>query len=164
MEWIRNWVIGVVCAAMLIAVADSITPAGTVKKLGKFTGGMVLLLAVISPFLGLDYEALSIALTENRSGRFESPGQKADELSAQMMKTIIVEQAGAYILDKATDLGAVCSVEVTCGMSENHVPYPAAVTVTGNLTESQRERLSRIMEADLAISPEMQTFESGDVE
>jgi stage III sporulation protein AF len=114
--------------------------------------------------VGLDYDALSLALTENRGNFAGYSAQEASNLSAQMMKTIIAEQTGAYILDKATALGAECAVEVVCEVGDENLPYPVAVTVTGKLTGSQREALTREIEADLAIPAEMQTFESGDVE
>lgn len=164
MEILKNWVIGVTCAALLIAAADCVTPGGTVKKLGRLTGGLVLLLAMISPLLGLDYEALAIAMTESRGDLSGYSQEESDKLSAELMKTIIAEESGAYILDKATNLGVQCAVTVDCDVSEGNIPYPAAVTVVGALSAEQRAALSRAIEADLAIPPEMQTFESGDVE
>ena len=51
MELLRQWLVGVTCAAMIIALADSLTPSGTVRKVGKLVGGLVLLLAVLQPVL-----------------------------------------------------------------------------------------------------------------
>jgi len=164
MELIKNWVIGVTCAAMLVAIADSMTPSGTVKKIGKLTGGVVLLLVVLQPFIGLDYEALSLALTEQRGELAAYSAQEGSILSAQLMKTIIEEQTGAYILDKATALGANCAVDVVCNVGDENIPYPAAVTVTGTLTKSQQEALAREIEANLSIPADKQTYERSDVE
>lgn len=164
MELIRNWILGVTCAAMLVAVADSITPPGTVKKLGKLTGGLVLLLAVIRPLIGLDYQSLSLALAENRFKWEENAAEKGSALSADLMKSIIAEQTGAYILDKANALGVKCAVEVECKIGEENLPYPVSVRITGNLTDSQRDELKREIEADFAIPADMQLYESGDVE
>ena len=55
MELLRQWLVGVTCAAMIIALADSLTPPGTVRKVGKLVGGLVLLLAVLQPVLTFDY-------------------------------------------------------------------------------------------------------------
>ena len=41
MELLRQWLVGVTCAAMIIALADSLTPSGTVRKVGKLVGGLV---------------------------------------------------------------------------------------------------------------------------
>ena len=78
------------------------------------------------------------------------------------MKSIIGEETGAYILDKAAELGISCQeVRVTCAVEENGVPYPASVVVLGDMTQEEQARLSRRIEADLAIPAEQQTYESG---
>lgn len=162
MDTIRNWLIGVTCAAMLAAVADSLTPAGTVKKIGKLTGGLIMLLALMQPILGLDYDALSLALTDYRGDFSECAVEEGSTLNTEMMKSIIEQRTGAYILDKANALGADCSVEVECRVGEENLPYPVAVTVTGALTEKQRQALSREIEAELAVPAEKQTYKGGD--
>ncbi len=164
MELIRNWILGGACAAMLVAVADSITPPGTVKKIEKLIGGLVLLLAVIRPLVGLDYQSLSLALAENRFQWDESAAEKGSALGSDLMKSIIAEQTGAYILDKANALGVKCAVEVECKIGEENLPYPISVRIKGTLTDSQRDTLRREIEADFAIPAEMQLYESGDVE
>lgn len=164
MELIRNWILGVTCAAMLVAVADSVTPPGTVKKLAKLTGGLVLLLAVIRPLMGLDYQSLSLALAENRFEWEEDAAGKGSALGTDLMKSIIAERTGAYILDKANALGVRCAVEVECAVGEENLPYPVSVCITGKLTQSQRETLEREIEADFAIPADQQLYESGDVE
>lgn len=78
------------------------------------------------------------------------------------MKSIIGEETGAYILDKAAELGISCQeVRVTCAVEENGVPYPASVVLVGDLTEEEQARLSRRIEADLAIPAERQSYEKG---
>lgn len=54
MEVIRDWLVGITCAAMVVALAESLTPQGTIRKIGRFTGGLVLLLAVVQPVMKLD--------------------------------------------------------------------------------------------------------------
>jgi len=164
MELIRNWILGVTCAAMLVAVAESLMPAGTVKKIGKLTGGVVLLLAVIQPLMGLDFERLSLALTESRETERVLSAEEASAVSADLMKSIIADKTGAYILDKANSMGITCTADVECRVGEGNMPYPVSVTVTGTLTEKQREELTREIEANLAIPAEKQRYESGDVE
>ena len=81
----------------------------------------------------------------------------------KLMKTIIGEKTGAYILDKAEALGVPCErVTVTCTVGEDGVPYPSAVSITGAPGGEERRLLARIIEADLAIPEECQTYESGD--
>lgn len=164
MELIKNWILGVTCAAMLVAVAESLMPSGTVKKIGKLTGGVVLLLAVIQPLMGLDFESLSMALTESRESMHVLSEEEASAVSADLMKSIIADKTGAYILDKANSMGISCTVDVECKVGEGNIPYPVSVTVMGRLTDTQRDALTRDIEANLAIPADRQLYESGDVE
>ena len=60
-ELLRQWLTGVTCAAMIAALADSLTPAGTVKRIGRMAGGLLLLIAVVQPVLEVDFSALASA-------------------------------------------------------------------------------------------------------
>lgn len=163
MEILRQWLVGITCAAMIIALADSLTPSGTVKRIGRLAGGLVLLLAVVKPVLGVDFSALASAAVQWEDLTVD--GERLEKTNTDLLKTIIAEKTGAYILDKAGALGLDCgSVAVSCALGEGGVPYPSAVTITGSLTEEQRRTLSRWVEADLAIPEERQTYESGDKE
>ena len=59
MELIRQWLLGMVCAAMAAALAQSLAPEGGPKRICKLAGALVLLLAAVSPILRLDERALS---------------------------------------------------------------------------------------------------------
>ena len=58
MEVLRTWVLAVTAAALVIAVADALMPQGTVKQVGKLTGGLILVLVLLQPVAGLDYQIL----------------------------------------------------------------------------------------------------------
>ena len=160
MELLRQWLVGVTCAAMIIALADSLTPSGTVRKVGKLVGGLVLLLAVLQPVLTFDYSAMAIAATDYQAA-FGSYDLELEETDLDLMKTIIAERTGAYILDKAAQQGIACQVTVQAA-GEGEWPVPETVTVQGTLTGEQREALERQIEADFAIPVQRQFYESGD--
>ena len=40
LELIRQWLVGITCAAMVVALAEGLTPPGTIRKIGKLTGGL----------------------------------------------------------------------------------------------------------------------------
>ena len=44
MEIIRTWLLSVTVSAMVIAAAEALMPAGAVKRVGKLTGGLILVL------------------------------------------------------------------------------------------------------------------------
>ena len=158
MELLRQWLTGVTCAAIIVALADSLMAGGTVRRIGRLAGGLLLLAAVVKPVLEVDLNVLSAA-----SLRLEAEAvPAAEEAGLDLMKSIIGEETGAYILDKAAELGISCQeVRVTCAVEENGVPYPASVVLVGDLTEEEQARLSRRIEADLAIPAERQSYEKG---
>ena len=158
MELLRQWLTGVTCAAIIVALADSLMAGGTVRRIGRLAGGLLLLAAVVKPVLEVDLTVLSAA-----SLRLEAEAvPAAEEAGLDLMKSIIGEETGAYILDKAAELGISCQeVRVTCAVEENGVPYPASVVLVGDLTEEEQARLSRRIEADLAIPVEQQSYEKG---
>ena len=158
MELLRQWLTGVTCAAIIVALADSLMAGGTVRRVGRLAGGLLLLAAVVKPVLEVDLNVLSAA-----SLRLEAEAvPAAEEAGLDLMKAIIGEGTGAYIRDKAAELGISCQeVRVTCAVEENGVPYPASVVVLGDMTQEEQDRLSRRIEADLAIPAERQTYEKG---
>lgn len=157
-ELLRSWLVGITCAAMAVALAESLAPNGAVRKVGRLTGGLVILLALLQPIVTLDMTNLSGILAEYR---VEAAGY-SDHLEGEnekLMKAIIAEQTGAYILDKAAVLGiGSCEVTVQVADREKGYPTPESVTVMGSITEDQQKILSRQIEANLAISADRQTY------
>lgn len=158
MELIRSWLLGITAAALIAAAADSLAPEGAAKKACRLAGGLVILLAVVKPVLTLEPADLSKKLTQYRYASQEYSAALETE-NLRLMKSIIEEQTAAYIQDKAAELGAVCEAEVTCGVDEDETPYPARVTVYGELTQAQIKALSRVIGEELAIPEQAQSYE-----
>ena len=158
-ELLGNWLMGVTCAAMILALAEGLSPAGGPKRAARLAGGLLLLLAVIKPLLSLDGTALTRAMTEYRL-EAEYSAQALERENKTLMKDIIEAQTAAYIQDKAAGLDIVCRAAVEAEGGGDW-PVPTAVTITGALTAEQREALTRAIEADFAIPAERQTYESG---
>ena len=161
MDVIRTWLLGITCAAMVVALAESLMPQGAVRKMGRLTGGLILLLAIVQPVVSLDENALSDALARYR---YELSGYDTtlEETNESLMKGIIAEQSGAYILDKAASLGIDCTVEVKTEPGEGGYPVPYSVIIRGDLTAEEREALGREITAGFAIPAERQYYESGE--
>lgn len=157
-ELIRSWLVGVTAAAMIAAAADTLAPEGAAKKACRLASGLLILLAVVKPVLTLDTADLSAALTRYRAASQEYSAALETE-NLRLMKSIIEEQTGAYIQDKAAELGAVCHAEVTCAVNEEEMPYPSQVTIRGDLTQAQIAALSRVIEEELAIPAQEQSYE-----
>ena len=156
-ELIRNWLLGVTCAAMVLALAETLAPGGSVKRVCRLAGGLVLLLAAVAPVVNLDEVELS-QLTREYKIETEEYGEELTRQQEILYESIIAEECAAYILDKAEALGMDCGVEVTVAWNDG-VPQPHTVILTGIWTEQQQAELSGIIEADLGIGRALQYYE-----
>ena len=154
----RQWLLEITAAAMLVALAEALIPAGTMRRVGKLTGGLLLMIVVLRPVIGMDYSALSENFSRWRQdlGSYQA---QPEVTNFQVMKTIIESKSAAYIQDKAEGLGILCQAEVKCSAENTRsYPYPASVTIKGNLSSGQIRQLQELIEAELAIPTEKQRY------
>lgn len=158
MEQLRTWLLGITAAAMILALVDCLMPEGAVKRVGKLTGGLVLILVILQPILGLDYQTLAAELVHYR---FETEEySNALELENERLQKLIIEdRTGAYIQDRAAGMDIDCAVTVRCQMNDDGVFYPNSVVVCGDLTENQIRAMTQMIEGEVAIPPENQQYE-----
>ena len=162
MEWIRNWLFSIVCAALAAAVADALSPKGFPKQLARYAGGLLVLLAVLGPVKQVDSSAMGDAMA-NLRGRYSEYTQTFSQQNIEVTKAIIAEETAAYISDKAAGLGITqCRVEVRCRMTEEGFPAPETVRVEGCGDEKAWQALSRAITADFAVEASAQTLERKD--
>lgn len=152
MSFLRQWLLGITAAALAVALAQALTPEGTVKKLLRLTGGLVLLLAVVRPLKGLAPAALP------RPGDLAPSVETAERAGEEVMKTLIAQRVGAYIVDKGSELGCPCTVQVTVAEDESGWAVPWSVKVRGQWTAQEKKELSQLIVRELNIPEERQTF------
>lgn len=152
MSFLRQWLLGITAAALAVALAQALTPEGTVKKLLRLTGGLVLLLAVVRPLKGLAPEALP------RPGDLVPSVETAETAGEEVMKTLIAQKVGAYIVDKGSALGCPCTAQVTVAEDGSGWAVPWSVEVRGQWTAQEKKELSRLIAQELNIPEERQTF------
>lgn len=157
MEGVRSWLTLLITASVLCAVADSLMPPGSVKQAGRLVCGLVLLCAVLSPVSGLDLEAGRRWLEDYRSG-LEFQENELKEQVDEGMKTIIEREYAAYVMDKAAELGLTCRAKVRC-RTQDGLHLPEEAEITGVFTGEERATLARIIQQDLGIPMERQSFQ-----
>ena len=156
MDALRSWMLSVTAAAILCALADCVMPQGGVRRAGRIVAGLVMAAAVLAPLSGgrltadLDWDGDWMALISWSDPQLEQEGER-------MEQEVISQACETYIAEKAAGLGADCQVEVAC-RQQDEVPLPWAVTVWGEMTQSQREQLSQIIQEDLDVPQERQSF------
>lgn len=160
MEVVRQWLIGITCAALLAALADGLMPKGAVKQVGKLVYALVLLCALLRPVLGL---AMPVG-EKNLDSVIESAQQRKalEERSGQILKTLIEQESAAYIVDKAAGLGLHCRAQVTCVAGEGGTWLPHCAYITGLPEEEGRAKLSAAIQSELGIAPECQVYAGGE--
>lgn len=157
MEVLRDWLLGVLAASLLTAVALAMMPDGPVRSVGRLLGGLLLFLAVVRPVLGFDYGALRDILA-GYTAELEETGQALVETQEQLTESIIAQGTDAYIQDKTAELALDCRAEVAWDWSGD-APVPAQVTVTGDLTPGERETLTQAFCEDLGLEPEQVIYQ-----
>ena len=150
MDGIRQWLLGILAAAMGLSLLYALLPKGAVRAAAKATGGLILLLAVVQPLLRVRWEELTWRY-ETYQREMDRQTEAYQAAYADSLSGDIADRTAAYISEKAAQLGLSCHprVEVTW---RGGVPYPGSVT----LDMAENRALSAILEEDLGIPPSEQ--------
>ncbi len=160
-EALRAYLLSIVAAALLTSILLALTPKGPVHRALSFLSGIVLILTALGPAARLDLDAIAESLSGLRIGSMQAFPENDEQ---DLLAAIIKEDAESYIWDKAAAVGFTPSevaVEVRSGET---YPYPYAAEVHGSYTEAQRRRVSALLEAELAIPAERQTWRTEEAE
>lgn len=154
----KEWLTGIVAASVISSVAMLLTPAGRVRTVTKLSCGVMCALAIAGPVLELDMEKLSVSIAayEQAAQRIT---QQAEEEANLLERTYIEDECAAYILSKATETQtALTDAEVSARWDDGAlVWYPWEVVLHGAYDET----LSGVIEADLGIPSQRQTWNGG---
>lgn len=160
-ELVRQWLTGVICAALITALADGLMPKGAVKQVGKLVCALVLLCAVLCPILTLDLPNVPINF-DLAAGQTEQQRVQLEQRSGTMLKTLIERQSAAYIVDKAARMGLNCHVQVVCRAGEGGTWLPQSVYITGEMDAGKQAELAAAIHTEFGIAPECQVYTGGE--
>ena len=149
------------CAmALLCGAALSILPEGGVKRVAEVVCTASLILAIVSPLKSLDMEGYALESAQ-RHELEAALTDEAEDARRRLNRLVIEQEYEAYIMDKAHELGQeelVVDVEVQWSLDGLWMPYSARLS--GDCSQSGKERLSALMAADLGIPYERQRWDS----
>ena len=156
-QWVRTLAAGAVfCAAVLLLV-----PEGSGKRAVKLVCAAVLTILLIGPLRQLDASRLTDLIAVKKLKRSELAAN-AEELSEELLGNIIREETEEYIWDAARRLG-ITELGVRLRLKDiEGLPCPWSIDVTGSYTASQKEELSLLLEGELGIPRERQTWSEKD--
>jgi stage III sporulation protein AF len=131
----RTWLTGLVVVTMLLSVVQLLLPEGTLRRVGSFTGGLVLLAALVQPLLGTKLEKLEVDMAAY-SGAIEARRAELEQGELTEMAALIEARTAAYISQEASRMGLTVEVRVETEPDGDGVPVPAAVEITGGRSQA----------------------------
>lgn len=112
LTFLRTWLISIVAVSILLSILQSVLPEGSVRTVARTTGGLILLLVLLRPLLGVDLSVLSAVGADTSDSVNEQIAAFAAENAAQL-QTLVEEKTAEAIASKAAALGISCAPRVT---------------------------------------------------
>lgn len=156
MSAVREYLLRLTVAAFFSSILLCIVPNGLGKKAATLLCGLVMLLLALSPLVKLDEQQLAAAISRLELEQ-EELRTGVEVRNRELIGQIISQRVRAYILDKATQMGMQLEVEITMN-TDAATPYPTGVTLHGEATPAQRQKLGAYLEQTFAIAPERQVW------
>ncbi len=152
MDRIREYLIGVIAAALLCGIVSALTdPKGSVGHALKLTSGLLMLLAVVHPWIHISLDSL-YKWPDSIVADGQDFMQSGQTMAEDAYRDSIKQQTQAYILDEARTLGCELAVEVR--LSDESVPVPEQVFLSGNASPYAKQVLTNLLTQQLGIERE----------
>ena len=156
MEAIQRWIVSVSAMALLTGLCRSLMLPGPARRVGGMVCALLLFTVLVAPVRQIRLERLGDALTD-WAGQYAGYSSALEETDRSLERSLIAQEAAAYLEDRAKALGCSCSAKVECSEREG-VSVPEAVTLTGSLNEEQREALRSAAVNELGLDPAQVRF------
>jgi len=157
MREIGQYLLSIIGVSMLISLLQSVVQTSAGKRTVNMVGGLLLILAVLSPLSKPDPASLQQILSRTMMDAEEMRTGIAVE-NREILAALIREKTQAYIWDKAMQLNTELSVQVTL-QEDAGFPYPCHVVLCGSVAPAVQKQLSRMITEDLGIPPEEQEWQ-----
>lgn len=156
MEDIRQYLIGIMVAAILCGIISMLLDGkGTIGVVGKLLAGLLMILAVISPWTTISFDGL-FGWASDISCDGSNVVTDAYDAANTAYRAGIKERIEAYVLEKAKELDCTLTVDVT--LSEDAVPKPFSICLKGSISPYAKAILSTMITEDLGIVLEEQLW------
>lgn len=150
---VRGWLTALVAVTLLLTAAQVLVPEGTFRRLSGFIGGLILLVTLLRPLLGVDLARLDLGL-EDYEAAIQERRSELEAAGKSQLTGIIEDRTAAYISDKADALGLAVTARVTARPGADGVPVPWHAELTG----PRSPELAACIDRELGIPPERQVW------
>lgn len=152
MDGIREYLIGVVAAALLCGCITALVDAkSTTGAAIKLISALLMLLAVVRPWVSVSIDGF-LDWAEDMGADGSGFAAAGESMADEAYRASIKQQVEAYILDEARMLDCELTVEVI--LSGDELPAPAQVRLTGEVSPYARQTLTGIITERLGIKRE----------
>lgn len=150
MDSVRSYLLSVVAVCICAAVAGVFIRSEMMAKTLRLISGVLILLVVLRPVTRVDLDDIAEGLRDGAS--VEEPEiDVREQLAVQVKKS-----TEAYIEEYAYAQGALLQAEVE--VSDDAVPMPTRITLTGSASLEQLSSLSDYIESALGIGKNAQIW------
>lgn len=154
---VRSWLSSIAAVTLLLTVVQTLVPEGTLRKITGFTGGLLLLAALLQPVLKTDLGRLRLDFSDYEEA-IEARSAELDAAGKEELAAIIAGRTSAYISDKADALGLAVEARVETEPGEDgETPLPASVVLTGPYSRELADWIA----GELGILAERQVWHEG---
>ena len=153
---VRTWLTSVAAVTLLLSVVQTLTPEGAMRKIAGFTGGLVLLAALLQPLLGTDLSRLRLDFPDYQR-EIEARAAELDAAGKASLEGLIEERTAAYISDKADALGLDIKARVDTEPGADGTPVPHSAELEGPYSGE----LAAWIAQELGIPAERQVWHEG---
>ena len=151
-ETIREWIRSVVMVTMLLSVGQAMIPEGQIRKIFSFAGGLVMIMVLLQPVLGVETGTLMEPL-EVYERQISERKEEQEKLVRAEQEAIIEQNLTAYISDKADAAEEGGSVRIRAETAED-----GTVILSAELVGQPSEQLAEYLEQELGIPRERQVW------
>lgn len=156
MDVIRAQLLAVVAAAIICGIVTRLFgEKGTQGALAKMICGLFLTFTLLHP-IG-DFRIGDIGdIADRYSAEADQAVSAGMAMTKDALRESIKARSEAYILDKAEQMHAELTVRI--GLSEDDIPVPQSIKLTGKISPYTKNRLQTIIEENLGIDKEHQEW------
>ena len=154
------YILSVTAAGIICGIAKTLlSNKGGAAEMGKLLVGVFFTIAVVQPLINIEFVGLD-RFIDGISADGKVWTDSGINMSQEAVSDIIKDRVEAYILDKANDMHANLSVEVS--VEPGTPPQLSEVVISGDVSPYVRERLNRMITEELGLTEEQQIWNGQD--
>lgn len=154
-EGLRQYILSAAAGALVCGIVTAFCQKSVYKKHVAMLCGMFMTFTLLKPLIGIRIPELPDL--NDYISQAESAVEEGKRIALSERITIISQECETYILDKAKELQADLTVEVTVEEKDGE-PIPVFAEVSGTVLPEVQQRLSAVIATDLGITKENQLW------